>query len=153
MKQCFLILKDKVLYGLCAVSLSRARLFATPWTVASQASLSMGFSRQEYWSGLPCPPPGDLPNPGNLRTWASHIAGRFFMIWATREAHMACVTNTCLVLEITPRSAYSCLARTLFEEHVFKTGILLLAYRSQIWGIPEINLNVHREYYGKIILY
>ena len=40
------------------------RLFATPWNVACQAPLSMGFSRQEYWSGLPCPPPGDLPNPG-----------------------------------------------------------------------------------------
>ena len=37
---------------------------ATQWTVACQAPLSMGFSRQEYWSGLPCPPPGDLPNPG-----------------------------------------------------------------------------------------
>ena len=36
----------------------------TPWTVAIQASLSMGFSRQEYWSGLPLPSPGDLPNPG-----------------------------------------------------------------------------------------
>ena len=36
----------------------------TPWTVAHQAPLSMGFSRQAYWSGLPCPPPGDLPNPG-----------------------------------------------------------------------------------------
>ena len=36
----------------------------TPWTVAYQASLSMGFSRQEYWSGLPFPPPGDLPDPG-----------------------------------------------------------------------------------------
>ena len=45
-------------------SLSRIRLFATPWTVAYQASLSMGFSRQEYWSGLPFPSPGDLPNPG-----------------------------------------------------------------------------------------
>ena len=44
--------------------LSRAGLFATPWTVACQASLSMGFSRQEYWSGLPFPSPGDLPNPG-----------------------------------------------------------------------------------------
>ena len=40
------------------------RLFATPWTVAHQASPSMGFSRQEYWSGLPFPSPGDLPNPG-----------------------------------------------------------------------------------------
>ena len=36
----------------------------TPWAVAHQAPLSMGFSRQEHWSGLPCPPPGDLPNPG-----------------------------------------------------------------------------------------
>ena len=36
----------------------------TQWTVALQAPLSMGFSRQEYWSGFPCPPPGDLPNPG-----------------------------------------------------------------------------------------
>ena len=36
----------------------------TPWSVARQAPLSMGFSRLEYWDGLPCPPPGDLPNPG-----------------------------------------------------------------------------------------
>ena len=45
-------------------SLSRVRLFATPWTVAYQASPSMGFSRQEYWSGLPFPSPGDLLDPG-----------------------------------------------------------------------------------------
>ena len=45
-------------------SLSRVRLFATPWTVAYQAPLSMGFSRSEYWSGLPFPSPGDLPDPG-----------------------------------------------------------------------------------------
>ena len=44
--------------------LSRVQLFATLWTVARQAPLSMGFSRQEYWSGLPFPSPGDLPNPG-----------------------------------------------------------------------------------------
>ena len=43
---------------------SRVRLFATLWTVDPQAPLSMGFFRQEYWSGLPCPHPGDLPNPG-----------------------------------------------------------------------------------------
>ena len=45
-------------------SLSCVWLFATPWTVAYQAPLSMGFSRQEYWSGLPFPSPGDLPDPG-----------------------------------------------------------------------------------------
>ena len=44
--------------------LSHVRLFVTPWTVAYQASPSMGFSRQEYWSGLPFPSPGDLPDPG-----------------------------------------------------------------------------------------
>ena len=43
---------------------SCVQLFATPWTIAYQVSLSMGFSRQEYWSGLPFPPPRDLPNPG-----------------------------------------------------------------------------------------
>ena len=45
-------------------TLSRVPLFVTPWTVAYQAPLSMGFSRQEYWSGLPFPSPGDLPDPG-----------------------------------------------------------------------------------------
>ena len=45
-------------------SLSRVRLFVTPWTVAYQASPSMGFSRQEYWSGLPFPSPGDIHDPG-----------------------------------------------------------------------------------------
>ena len=45
-------------------SLSHVQLFATPWTVAHRAPLSMKFSRQEYWSGLPYPPPGDLPDPG-----------------------------------------------------------------------------------------
>ena len=51
--------------GMCVLScFSRVRLFETPWTVALQAPLSMGLSRQEYWSGLPLPHPGDLPDPG-----------------------------------------------------------------------------------------
>ena len=45
-------------------SRSRVRLFSTPWTVAHQAPLSMGFSRHEYWNGLPFPSPGDLSNSG-----------------------------------------------------------------------------------------
>ena len=48
----------------CTSSLSHVQLFATPRTVARQTPLSMGFSRQEYWSGLPCPPTRELPNPG-----------------------------------------------------------------------------------------
>ena len=43
---------------------SCVQLFVILWSVAHQVPLSIGFSRQEYWSGLPCPPPGDLPNPG-----------------------------------------------------------------------------------------
>ena len=70
---------------------SRVQLSATLWTVARQAPLFMGFSRQEYWSGLPCPPPGDLPDPGieptSLASLASlSLAGGFFTIWVTREA-------------------------------------------------------------------
>ena len=49
---------------MCAQLLLCIRLFVTPWTVALQALLSMGFPRQEYWSGLSIPPPRDLPNPG-----------------------------------------------------------------------------------------
>ena len=48
----------------CAQLLSRVLLFASPWTTARQAPLSMKFPREEYWSGLPSPPPGDLPDPG-----------------------------------------------------------------------------------------
>ena len=95
-------------------SLSPVPLFATPWTVAYQAPSSMGFSRQEYWSGLPFPSPGHLPDSGielrspalqadNLnseppafpffrgssklrdQTQVSLIAGRFFTSWATGE--------------------------------------------------------------------
>ena len=69
-------------------SLSRVRLFATPWTVAHQAPLSMGFSRQEYWSGLPCPPPGDLPYPGiePMSPASPALVGRFFTASATWKA-------------------------------------------------------------------
>ena len=50
--------------GVVVKLLSRIQLFATPWTVACQAPLSMGFSRQEYWNGLPFPSPRNLPDPG-----------------------------------------------------------------------------------------
>ena len=67
---------------------SYVQLFSTLWTVAHQAPLSMGISRQEYWSGLPCPPPGDLANPGiepsSLKFPA--LPGGFFTTSATWEA-------------------------------------------------------------------
>ena len=59
---------------------SRVWLFGTIWTIARQAPLSMGFSRQEYWSGLPCPPPEDLPHPEMepMSPASPALAGRFF---------------------------------------------------------------------------
>ena len=54
--------------------LSHVQLFAAPWTTACQVPLSMGFSRQEYGSGLPVPPPGDLPNPGIEHTPPESLA-------------------------------------------------------------------------------
>ena len=59
---------------------SCVQLFVTPWTIAHQAPLSMGFSRQEYWSGLPCPFPRDLPDPGTEpeSLMSPALAGEFF---------------------------------------------------------------------------
>ena len=64
-------------------SLSPVRLFATPWTVAYQAPPSMGFSRQEYWSGLPFSFSRESSQPRD-QTWVSRISGRRLNLWATR---------------------------------------------------------------------
>ena len=69
-------------------ALSHVWLFATLWTVVHQAPLSMGFSRQEYWSGSPCPPPRDLLNPG-IEPMSPASSGILYH-WASREAHIHC---------------------------------------------------------------
>ena len=77
----------KVLACVCAKSLNRGWFCAMLWAAACQAPLSMGFSRQEYWSGLPCPTPGDLPDPGiepESLTYPA-LAGRFFTTGTTWE--------------------------------------------------------------------
>ena len=68
---------------------SHVQLCATLWIVACQVPLSMGFSRQEYWNGLPCPPPGDLPNPGikPASLTSPALSGRFFTTDTTWEVH------------------------------------------------------------------
>ena len=101
---------------MCSVLLSRVRVFVTPWTVAHQAPLLMRFPRQKYWSGLPFPSPGDLPNPGmKPMSYASPaLAGGFFFFffgrqilyhWATwdilpfrKPGHGEATTNLQLVL-------------------------------------------------------
>ena len=87
-------------HGACVLNhFSRVQLFATPWTVAHQAPLSMGFSRQECWSGLSSPPPGDLPNPGIKPTslMSPALAGGFFRTRATWEAQVSVVRSCFLI--------------------------------------------------------
>ena len=78
--QCVLVRPELFLEAQGACTLSRVCPFAAPWTAAPQAPPSMGFSRQEYWSGLPCPSPGDLPDPGIelMSPMSPALAGGFF---------------------------------------------------------------------------
>ena len=82
-------ISEAYLYCVCAVV---SRSFATPWTVARHAPLSMGFPRQEYWSGLPFPSLGDLPNPGikPVSLGSPALTGGFFINWATWETICYC---------------------------------------------------------------
>ena len=65
---------------MCSIVSVMSDSFATPWTIPCQAPLFMGLSRQKYWSGFPCPPPGDLPDPGikPASPAALVLAGEFF---------------------------------------------------------------------------
>ena len=85
---------------MCCLVAKSVRLFATPWTVAHQAPLSVGFPRQERWSGLPFPAPGDLPNPG-IEPASPALAGGFFTTeppehqrWDTRELFLTKLGRT-----------------------------------------------------------
>ena len=89
-KECKLPLWPLLIRAVCACVLSHfshVRLCVTLWTATCQAPLSMGFSRQEYWSVLPCPPPGDLPDPGTepVSFMSPAMASRFFTTSATWE--------------------------------------------------------------------
>ena len=74
--------------------------FVTPWTMALQAPLSVGFPRQEYWSGLPLPNPGNLPNPGMepMSLASPAFVGRFFTTAPPGKPHMIWRTFTLLIL-------------------------------------------------------
>ena len=106
------------LHTLCACMLShfsRVQRCVTLWTAACQTPLSMGFSRQEYWGGLPCPPPpGDLPNLG-IESTSLTLAGGFFTTsdaWKAHYIHRAVLCSAVLLLNCsvmsdsaTPRTA------------------------------------------------
>ena len=113
-------------------SLSRVRLFATPWTVAYQAPQSMGFSRQEFWSGLPFPSPGDLPWPRD-RTPVSRIVCRCVTIWATREACISYVQIILMAPTSHSNSPYST-CQEISVKILPAAEYICSNYASQNWG-------------------
>ena len=79
---------------MCTQLLSHTRLFATPWTEAHQGPLSMGYPRQEYWSGLPFPPPGDLPHPGIEPESPALVSGFFTTESLGKPYPASCFNNS-----------------------------------------------------------
>ena len=104
----FLYSQESVYEGqfvLSAKSLQSCPILVTPCTVARQAPLSMGFFRQKYWSVLPFPPPGGLPNPG-IKLESPALAGRFFTI---KPPGKPVVSNIkCLLIRIIIRMCTGC---------------------------------------------
>ena len=105
-------------HGYVLSRFSRVQLFATPWTIALQALLSMGFSRQEYWSGLPCPPSrgSSWPQDWTHISQSPALAGGFFTTGATWEAPLTiglpgkCPEPFCLTMVSHP--TLSCFSKT-----------------------------------------
>ena len=89
---------------MCACVLSYVRLLATPWTAARQAPLSMGFSRQEYQTRFPFPPPRDLPDPGIKPTSpvSPALTGRFFTTEPSGKPHYVVYLKLMLSINYTP---------------------------------------------------
>ena len=105
-------------------------VFATPWTVAHQAPLSMGFSRQKYWRGLPWPPPEDLPDPGIEPEFPCLLHYRWILYhWATREAHTS-IKNKTIILKRSP---------TTDHHNKFNNKV------NKVWNIVRITKMWHRD--------
>ena len=96
---------------------NRVQLFVTLWTVARQAPPSMGFSRQEYWSGLPCPPPGDHLDPGmkHMSLTSPALAGKFFTLCLSAYLVLPRFYELCLYKN--PNRA----ASLYLHSHLFRT--------------------------------
>ena len=130
--------------GVCAVRaqlLSRVWLFATLWTRARQAPLSMGFSRQEYWGGLPCSPPRDLPNPGMEPTslMSPSLAGGCFATSATWEALQVRVAINCVTHTHTDTRTRMP-QRALLSIYLSKLPLMLEAappWKSHLFSLPQ----------------
>ena len=116
-----------VLCYVCCAVLSRVWLFATPWTVARQAPLSLGFPRQEYWSGLPFPSPGDLPDPGIEPTSPALQTGSLPL------SHQESPQLSSVLVTFS--------SSLLMQEGMTGAGgLFLLTFLSQVWCVGECAL-------------
>ena len=115
--------KNGQLLSMCVLNcISCVQLFATRWMVARQAPLSMGFSRQEFWSRLPFPSPGDLPKP-EIKPWSLVITRRFFPIWATKQNISRMLNGIFLLPQSQTRE--ECMRRPLhFKDNFWKLHYL-----------------------------
>ena len=100
---------------------SRVQLFATSWTVVHQTLLSMGFPRQEYWNGLPCPPPGDFPDPG-IKLSSPALAGGFFTTEPPGKPYVHIYTHICNLYSRLPcpRNRQFCLSCSLQQCQIYR---------------------------------
>ena len=114
----------------CAKCFSCVWLFATLWTIACQAPLSVGFSKQEYWSGLPCLPPGALPYTG-IKPASPALAGGFFTTSATWEARSPHES-----LSFPRWYSPSCFLRAIKAQQLWET----LAHTCEGWKIHLLSL-------------
>ena len=101
---------------------------AIPWTVAHQAHLSLGFPKQEYWSGLPFPSPEDLPNPG-IETASSALAEEFFTIGSPGKSHEE---HTTLLFVLSQNIVFSYMERKIVFNQQFLKNFFIL-----YWGIAN----------------
>ena len=127
---------------------SHVQLFAILWTVAHQAPLSMGFSRQEYWSGLSYPPPGDLPNPGikPASLMSPALAGGFFTTRATWEAPQLSGVKLCFwIVHILDSSFTLRSRRWLLSNHRGGGGICWAAGITFPFGSPHSHLEARNS--------
>ena len=134
------------LTGLCTdwsevKSLSRVRLFANTWT--HQAPLSMGFSRQEYWSRLPFPLPGNLPHPGS-GTRISHIVGKLFTVWAPRGTLVYVCVYICAKthIKIPHTDCFICKYAYKWKENIVKNN--------GMWKVAKVVTCKTGDWRGKI---
>ena len=124
---------------MCACSLANlCPTLATPRAVACQAPLSVGFSRQEYWSGLPCPPPGDLPDPGIKPTSPAFpaLTSRFFTTEPPRKPYVDDSYEHIKLLAVGPWATHNF---SVPHSHIPKMGVVTAAI-SMVIRIKRANM-------------